>query len=86
MLREHAAEYTSEWAEIQAIFEQLGCTVGTLRRRVEPDSERGEGTTSEAREQIKALERENRDLRRAHEILRKASAHFTRAEMDRRRN
>jgi transposase len=88
MVQEHEGEYPSEWAAITSIAEKFGCTAETLRRwvrRAERDSGRREGPTSADRERVKTLERENRELRRANEILRKASAYFAQAELDRRR-
>jgi len=77
----------SQWAAMQSISAKLGCTPETLRRwvrRVERDAGKRPGLTSEERERLKALERENRELRRANEILRTASAFFAQAELDRR--
>lgn len=87
LVREQQAEHGSQWAAIAAISSKLGCTPETLRRWVR-QAERDEGTrpglsTSE-RDRLKALERENRELKRANEILRKASAFFAQAELDRR--
>ena len=87
MVLEHEREYDSQWAAIRSIAEKIGCTAETLRkwaRRAERDSGRRPGLTTEERERIKALERENRELKRANEILRKASAYFAQAELDRR--
>ena len=70
-----------------SIVAKIGCTAETLRkwvRRVEIDSGRRAGMTSDERARIKELERENREIRRANEILRKASAYFVQAELDRR--
>ena len=80
MVLEHEEEYPSQWAAIESISEKFGCTSETLRRwvrRTERDSGRREGPTTEERERVKELERENRELRRANEILRKASARPT---------
>ncbi len=88
MVFEHEKEYDSQWATIRSISEKIGCTAETLRkwvRRAERDSGRREGTTTQERERVKELERENRELKRANEILRKASAYFAQAELDRRR-
>ena len=77
----------SQWAAIVSVAEKIGCTRETLRRWVrqfERDQGRRPGTTSDERERLKALERENQELRRANEILRKASAFFAQAELDRR--
>ena len=85
---EHEAEYESQWAAIRSISEKIGCTAETLRkwvRQAERDTGRRAGVTSDERQRIKDLERENRELKRANEILRKASAYFAQAELDRRR-
>jgi transposase len=87
MVFEHQAEYGSQWAAMGSIAAKLGCTAETLRkwvRQAERDQGLREGLTSGDRERLKALERENRELRRANEILRKASAYFAQAELDRR--
>ena len=87
MVFEHQAEYDSQWAAIGSIAQKIGCTAETLRkwvRRAERDQGLRAGLTSGDRERLKALERENRELRRANEILRKASAFFAQAELDRR--
>jgi len=84
---EHQGEYNSQWAAIGSIAGKIGCTAETLRkwvRRVERDQGRRAGVTSTERERLKELERENRELKRANEILRKASAFFAQAELDRR--
>ncbi len=85
---EHQAEYGSQWAAMHSIAAKIGCTTETLRkwvRRAEKDQGIREGLTSDERERLKALERENRELKRANEILRQASAYFAQAELDRRR-
>lgn len=87
MVLEHEAEYGSQWAAIESIAGKVGCTAETLRRwvrRTETDSGRREGQSTDERERVKELERENRELKRANEILRKASAYFAQAELDRR--
>ena len=87
MVLEHKGDYDSEWAAMGSISEKIGCTAETLRkwiRQAERDSGRRPGLTTEERERLKALEREVRELRRANEILRKASAYFAQAELDRR--
>ena len=87
MVREHESEYDSQWAAICSIAEKIGCTAETLRkwlRQVERDEGLRPGLTTDEKERLKALERENRELRRANEILRKASAYFAQAELDRR--
>ena len=87
MVLEHQDEHASQWAAIGSIAAKIGCTPETLRkwvRRVETDQGRRAGLTSTERERVKQLEREVRELRRANEILRKASAYFAQAELDRR--
>ena len=87
MVQEHRSEYPSQWAAIRSIAEKIGCTTEALRRWVqqaERDAGERPGLTTEERQRLKALERENRELRRANEILRKASAYFAQAELDRR--
>jgi transposase len=87
MVQEHTAEHGSQWAAIGSIAAKIGCTAETLRgwvRQAERDQGVRPGTTTEERERIKALEREVRELRQANEILRKASAYFAQAELDRR--
>lgn len=82
---EHEREYPSQWAAITSIASKLGMTPETLRkwvRRAETDEGLRPGLTSSERERMKALERENRELRRANEIL-KAAAVFFGAELDR---
>ena len=84
---EHESEYDSQWAAINSIAAKIGCTPETLRkwvRRIEVDGGRRDGVTSDAIERIKVLERDNREVRRTNEILRKASAFFAQAELDRR--
>ncbi|HWU76959.1 MAG TPA: IS3 family transposase [Rhodanobacter sp.] len=79
MVFEHRAEHPSQWAAIESIAGKIGCTAQTLCnwvRRAERDQGLRPGATSEEQARIKALERENRELRQANEILRKASAYF----------
>ena len=86
MVLEHQGDYASQWAAISSVAGKIGCTAETLRRWVrqaERDQGLRDGTTREERERIKALERENREPRQANEILRKASAYFAPAELDR---
>jgi len=81
MVMEHRKEYASEWAAICSLAEKFGMTPETLRkwlRRAEVDNGQRPGITSAERERIQALERENRELRRANEILKAASAFFAR--------
>lgn len=87
MVLDGAGEHGSQWAAIGSIGANIGCAAETLRRwvrRAERDGGKRAGPTTEDRERIKALERENRELRQANEILRKASAYFAQAELDRR--
>ena len=87
MVFEHQADYDSQWAAMNSIAAKIGCTAETLRkwvRRAERDRGLREGVTSSERKRLKALEHENRELKRANEILRKASAFFAQAELDRR--
>lgn len=87
MVLEHLNDYPSEWAAIEAIAPKIGCAAQTLHgwiRRHQTDAGQRPGPTSEERERIKVLERENRELRKANEILRLASAYFAQAELDRR--
>jgi transposase len=87
MVREHGAEHPSPWAAIASIAGKLGCTPETLRRWVR-QAERDTGyrprLTTDERQRLKELERENRELTRANEILRKAAAFFAQAELNRR--
>ncbi len=86
MVLDHQGDYPSQWQAVISIAAKFGCTAETLRRwvrQVEVDSGRRDGMTSDDRARIKDLERENRELRRANEILRKASAYFAQAELDR---
>ena len=87
MVFEHQREYSSQWSAMCSIAKKIGCTAETLRswvRRAETDQGQRSGQTTEDRERLKALERENRELKRANEILRTASAFFAQAELDRR--
>ena len=86
MIFEHEHEYVTQSAAIMAITPKIGCGRDTLRRWVKQsdiDNGRKEGQTSDERAQIKAMEREIRELRQANEILRKASAYFAQAELAR---
>ena len=87
MVLEHRGEHASEWAAIGSIAGKIGCTAETLRswvRQAQRDAGQRPGATTDDRERIRALEREVRELRQANEILRKASAYFAQAELDRR--
>src|SRR6185436_18153045 len=84
---EQQTDSESQWAVISSVAGKLGCTAETLRkwvRRAERDSGQRPGLTTSERERLKQLERENFELKRANEILRKASAFFAQAELDRR--
>jgi transposase len=84
---EHQGEHESQWAAINSIASKIGCTGETLRkwvRQAERDRGKRAGLSSSERERLKELEREVRELKRANEILRKASAFFAQAELDRR--
>ena len=87
MVLDHAGEHPSRWAAVTSIAAKIGCTPQTLHdwvKRAEVDSGQRVGVPAEMAEKLKALERENRELRQANEILRKASAYFAQAELDRR--
>ena len=87
MVIEHEGDYASQWEAIRSIAEKIGCSPESLRkwlRRTEVDLGSRSGVTSDERARMKDLEREVRELRRANEILRKASAYFAQAELDRR--
>jgi transposase-like protein len=86
MVQEHRGEYPSLWAAIESISAKIGCVPQTLNewvKKSEIDSGAREGVTSDERERIKVLEREVKELRRANEILKLASAFFAQAELDR---
>ena len=86
MVQEHRGQYPSLWAAIESISAKIGCVPQTLHewvRKHEIDSGVREGVTSDERERVKALEREVKELRRANEILKLASAFFAQAELDR---
>jgi len=87
LVQEHAHEHPSQWAAIRSVAEKLGCTVEALRRWVrqaERDQGQRPGLTTDERQRMKDLEREVVELKRANEILKKASAYFAQAELDRR--
>ena len=84
---DHEREHPSRWATVSSIAAKIGCTAQSLNewvKKAEVDSGARAGLPTEMAERLKALERENRELRQANEILRKASAYFARAELDRR--
>ena len=84
---ENQGEHDSQWAAIGSIASKIGCTAETLRkwvRQTERDQGKRSGLSSSERDRLKELERENRELKRANEILRKAAAFFAQAELDRR--
>jgi transposase-like protein len=84
---EQQQNYSSQWAAMHSIASKIGCTAETLRswvRQAERDAGDRPGLTTSERDRLKELERENRELKRANEILRKASAFFAQAELDRR--
>lgn len=86
LVQEHREEYQSLWAAVQSIAPKIGCNASTLLewvKRAEIDTGARTGVTTDERERMKALEREVRELRRANEILRTASAFFAQAEIDR---
>ena len=87
MVMEAQGQHDSQWAAMESIAAKIGCTAETLRRWVrqhERDSGQRDGTTTAEAQRIKDLERENRELRKANEILKLASAFFAQAELDRR--
>jgi transposase-like protein len=87
MVREHGPEHPSQWAAITSIASKIGCTAQTLCnwvRQAERDSGQRGGLTTDERQRFKELERENRELKRANEILQTASAYFAKAALDRR--
>jgi transposase len=87
LVLDHEHEYASRWGAITSVAAKIGCTAQTLSdwiRKIEIDSGKRAGVPSNVAEKLKVLERENRELRQANEILRKASAYFAQAELDRR--
>ena len=86
MVLDHEGEHPSRWAAIVSISEKIGCVPQTLHewvKKAEVDTGKRAGVPTDVAEKVKALERENRELRQANEILRKASAYFAQAELDR---
>lgn len=86
LVQEHRGDYPSLWAVVESIAPKIGCVAQTLHewvKRAEIDAGQREGLTTGERERLKALERENKELRRANEILKTASAFFAQAELDR---
>jgi len=86
MVLDHRQDYPSRWAAVVSISQKIGCSPPTLHewvKRAEVDSGTRAGVPSDVADKLKALERENRELRQANEILRKASAYFAQAELDR---
>ncbi len=87
MVQEHRGEYPSLWAAIESIAPKIGCVPQTLHewvKREEVDTGQRDGLSSSERDRLKQLERENKELRRANDILKAASAFFAQAELDRR--
>jgi transposase-like protein len=87
MVLDNLGQHESRWQAIVSISAKIGCSAHTLNEWVKKaEVDRGEraGVTTEMAERLKALERENRELKQANEILRKASAYFAMAELDRR--
>ena len=86
MVLDHEKDHASRWAAVVSIAAKIGCAAQTLHewvKKAEVDSGRRAGVPTDVAAQMKALERENRELRQANEILRKASAYFAQAELDR---
>jgi transposase-like protein len=87
MVLDHEHEHASRWATIVSVSAKIGCTAQTLLewvKKAQVDNGRRGGVPTDVSAKLKALERENRELRQANEILRKASAYFAMAELDRR--
>tara|TARA_B100000965_G_scaffold336862_1_gene303380 strand:+ start:51 stop:374 length:324 start_codon:yes stop_codon:yes gene_type:complete len=86
LVREHRGEYPSLWSAVESIAPKIGCVPQTLLewvKRAEVDAGERPGTTTAEAQRLKELERENKELRRANDILRTASAFFAQAELDR---
>ena len=87
LVLEHEEEYQSQWSAIVSIAQKIGCSAETLRNWIRQDGQEGgrrADLPADDKQRLEELERENRELRRANEILRKASAYFAQAELDRR--
>ena len=87
MVQEQRGQYPSLWAAIESIAPKIGCVPQTLNewfKRAEVDAGTREGVTTAEAQRVKELEREVKELRRANEILKLASAFFAQAELDRR--
>jgi transposase-like protein len=87
LVLDHEGEHASQWAAVSSIAAKIGCTAQTLYewvKKAEVDSGARVGIPSDVAERLKALKRENRELRQANEILRKASAYFAQTELDHR--
>ena len=87
LVLDHEHEHRSRWAAITSVAAKIGCTAQTLNdwvKKTEIDAGKRPGTSTDMTARMKALERENRELRQANDILRKASAYFAQAELDRR--
>ena len=86
MVLDHGGEHPSRWAAVVSVASKIGCSAHTLNegvKKAEVDSGRRAGVPTDLADKLKSLERENRELRQANEILRKASAYFAQAELDR---
>lgn len=86
MVLDHEGDHPSRWAAMVSVAEKIGCSAHTLNewvKKAEVDSGKRAGVPTELADKMKALERENRELHQANEILRKASAYFAQAELDR---
>ena len=87
LVLDHEHEHSSRWAAVESVAAKIGCSAQSLNewiKKAEVDSGKRPGVSTDVAERLKALERENRELRQANEILRKASAYFAQAELDRR--
>jgi len=87
LVLDHEHEHSSRWSAIMSVAGKIGCSAQTLNewvKKTEIDNGKRAGVPTDVAEKLKALERENRELRQANDILRKASAYFAQAELDRR--